>query len=251
MPKVSRINNVEAQAGLKVAQAAEHRGTSRAEIVSNWIMDGIAHGRIRPGEWLSENELAETLNLSRSPVREGLRSLVADGLVEVYPRRGHCVAALDARDVDNIYGARLLIEPEAVRLAVAGGLVESSTEIIYQRLEELREAQNDAGAYFVSNAKLQHEILKSCPNSTLADLTETLWRRSTRFRSIILRLPDQLAQSLANHERLVEACVARDARLAQEVTMHMLVTSRRRLLTELFIDTGGGIGEMISRDVSV
>jgi DNA-binding GntR family transcriptional regulator len=233
-----------------VAQAEEPRALSRTETVVNWLTDAIAHGRLRPGEWLSENELAAILNVSRSPVREALRFLAADGLVEVYPRRGHFVAGLDAHDADNLYRARMLVEGEAVRLAVEAQLSESSIDMIRQLLQHMRESKDEPRAYFDCNLKLHTEIIKSCPNSTLADLTETLWRRSLRFRSIVLRLSGQVAKSLANHERLVAACVAGDAPLAQEVMLDILEDSRQRLLAELFIDTGGGIREMISRDVS-
>ena len=81
------------------------------------VRDGIAQGRLTPGEWLREAALAEGLGLSRTPVREALRVLAAEGLVELVHNRGARVVRWTAEDVEETYRLRALLEGEAASLA--------------------------------------------------------------------------------------------------------------------------------------
>ena len=90
---------------------------SLADRAATILTDEIVAGTLRPGQWVSENELAIRLGVSRSPVREALRALARDGLVSVRPRRGTVIAELSAEDVSELYAARGVVESEMVRLA--------------------------------------------------------------------------------------------------------------------------------------
>jgi DNA-binding GntR family transcriptional regulator len=81
------------------------------------VRDGIAQGRLSPGEWLREGALAEDLGLSRTPVREALRVLAAEGLVELVHNRGARVVRWTAEDIEETYRLRALLEGEAASLA--------------------------------------------------------------------------------------------------------------------------------------
>lgn len=81
------------------------------------VRDGIAQGRLSPGEWLREAALAEGLGLSRTPVREALRVLAAEGLVELVHNRGARVVRWTAEDIAETYRLRALLEGEAAALA--------------------------------------------------------------------------------------------------------------------------------------
>ncbi|MBN9791778.1 GntR family transcriptional regulator [Pseudonocardia sp. TMWB2A] len=83
----------------------------------DWIRDEIAGGSLPPGEWIRETQLAEVLGVSRTPVREALYALAAEGVVEIVHNRGARVSAWTVRDVDEVYRLRALLEGEGARLA--------------------------------------------------------------------------------------------------------------------------------------
>jgi DNA-binding GntR family transcriptional regulator len=91
---------------------------SRTEAVLDAIKHAILAGELRPGQSLVETELAQLLGVSKTPVREALKTLAGAGLVTMSPYRGATVRAIDAASAAAIYDLRLLLEPEAVRRAV-------------------------------------------------------------------------------------------------------------------------------------
>ena len=105
---------------------------SRTEAVLDAIKHAILAGELRPGQGLVETELAQLLGVSKTPVREALKTLAGAGLVTMSPYRGAAVRAIDPASAAAIYDLRLLLEPEAVRRAVQAsavlaGAVQAST----------------------------------------------------------------------------------------------------------------------------
>src|SRR5713226_8186445 len=98
---------------------------SRTEAVLDAIKHAILAGELRPGQSLVETELAQLLGVSKTPVREALKTLAGAGLVTMSPYRGATVRAIDPASAAAIYDLRLLLEPEAVRRAVGGGAPEA------------------------------------------------------------------------------------------------------------------------------
>jgi DNA-binding GntR family transcriptional regulator len=89
------------------------------EVVTTALRDAILSGELRPGERLRQEELADRLRVSRIPLRDALRRLEAEGLVQIGPRRGAQVSSLDRAGVLEIYEIRSALEPELMRRAVA------------------------------------------------------------------------------------------------------------------------------------
>jgi DNA-binding GntR family transcriptional regulator len=100
---------------------------SRTEAVLDAIKHAILAGELRPGQGLVETELAQLLGVSKTPVREALKTLAGAGLVTMSPYRGASVRAIDPASAAAIYDLRLLLEPEAVRRAVLASTVLAST----------------------------------------------------------------------------------------------------------------------------
>jgi len=100
---------------------------SRTEAVLDAIKHAILAGELRPGQGLVETELAQLLGVSKTPVREALKTLAGAGLVTMSPYRGAAVRAIDPASAAAIYDLRLLLEPEAVRRAVQAGAVQART----------------------------------------------------------------------------------------------------------------------------
>lgn len=101
-----------------IIEAAREDNVTAQELVLASVRKAILSGVLGPGARLRQEELADTFGTSRIPVREALRALEYEGLVTSEPHRGFTVTALDADDVEEVYDLRILLESEAVRLAL-------------------------------------------------------------------------------------------------------------------------------------
>src|SRR6187200_2264814 len=118
-------------------QTAEHellpRGRSAAQIAYDYVKERLLDGRFAGGTLLSENEIAQRLGLSRTPVRQAFVQLEAEGLLELYPRRGALVVPISASEADDVLEARLLIEQHAARRAAAAAPAEEMRAAIAEQ----------------------------------------------------------------------------------------------------------------------
>ena len=101
-----------------IIDAARAENVTAQELVLASVRTAILSGVLGPGARLRQEELADVFGTSRIPVREALRALEYEGLVTSEPHRGFTVTGLDADDVEEVYGLRILLESEAVRLAL-------------------------------------------------------------------------------------------------------------------------------------
>ncbi len=219
------------------------RQTTLADKVFDWLTEQLVVGNLRPGQWVSENEVAALLGVSRSPVRDAFRQLAREGILEARRRRGTIVAELNAVDVDNLYKARQLVDAEMARLAV-----EQMTEEDVERLAEVvdftRQAIADGSTpgsrsgVFEATRQLWQFLMDRCPNRTICELVALLWRRSIRMRSIGLALPAGRQELYEFFEQFLAAARAKDADAAGQAMADQQDNARRRLLAEAFIDLG-------------
>jgi DNA-binding GntR family transcriptional regulator len=212
---------------------------SLSDKVFAWLTDQIVAGALRPGQWVSENELAARLGVSRSPVREALRGLAREGIVEVRPRRGTVIAELSAEDADGLYRARELVESEMARLAIENA-TDADVDKIAGIVATLRGAHGDARAHYDATFELWHLLMDICPNRTISDMAATLWRRSIRFRGILLALRESQRDVANFGEALVGLAERRDGEGARRATAELLSRVRTTLLEQVFIYVGDG-----------
>ena len=106
-------------------QTGEHellpRGRSAAQLAYDYVKARLLDGRFAGGTLLSENEIAQRLDVSRTPVRQAFVQLEAEGLLELYPRRGALVVPISPSEADDVLEARMLIEQHAARRAASAG----------------------------------------------------------------------------------------------------------------------------------
>lgn len=208
MPPVPQISARES------GHPAGHKLLSRT--VADWLAQRIISGEEPPGTRLGEVKLAELAGVSRSPVREALRLLAAEGLVELVPRIGALVAEVGLHDVRELYACRMLLEPVATGLAV-----EALEPAGLPALDALRAgmeaavAGDDGHAFLAENVAYFRLLLSHCPNGTMRDLVELTWNRAARYWSIFARLPRYSRGSLAQHKSLHDAVRARDGDAAE------------------------------------
>src|SRR5215475_11209851 len=142
--------------------------TRIVDAVQDAVRDAIFGGTLRAGEALSVPELAHRLNVSRSPVREAVLGLVAQGLAVEQPRRGVVVATIAADDLVAIHEVREFLEAGAARLA-AQRIDSAGVERLQKILAEQQRAvkDHDADGYFRTNAELHRAIALGAVNQRL------------------------------------------------------------------------------------
>jgi DNA-binding GntR family transcriptional regulator len=210
------------------ATPADHKLLSRT--VADWLARQIIEGEVQPGARLTETKVAALAGVSRSPVREALRLLASEGLVEILPRIGAQVAPVGIDDARGLYACRLLLEPASTRLAVEAlepaGLAE---------LELLRAAMEEAAGagpreFLDQNIAYFRALLGHCANPTLRELVELTWNKAVRYWSVFARLPHYGRGSLAQHAVLHEAVRAGDAAAAEAADRAILERALGELL---------------------
>lgn len=198
-----------------MAPASPIRTETRTQRLAADIADAIIAGAFAPGEKLDEQMLADRFGVSRTPVREVLRELAAAGLVEMRPRRGAIVAAVDADRLDALFGAIAELEATCARLSAIG-----MAPIERRRLEALHAAMGEAAArgdeasYAAGNLRFHGLIFEGAHNAVLNEMAAGLRRRLAPFRRPRFDAPGRLARSHAEHAAIVAAIVANDAAAA-------------------------------------
>jgi DNA-binding GntR family transcriptional regulator len=210
------------------ALPAGHQPLSRT--VADWLAQRIVSGESAPGERLTEPRLAELAGVSRSPVREALRILASEGLVEITPRHGAQVARVGARDARELYACRLLLEPRCAYEAV-----EAITPAGVAELDEIRAAMeaaaDDGPRFLAANVAYFRSLAQHCQNALLRDFVELTWSNAQRYWSIFARVGGYSAGSLTVHAALHAAVRDRDPAAAEAADHAILVRARDVLIS--------------------
>jgi len=183
----------------------------------------IVEGELAPGEKLAEKELCEQFGVSRTPLREAMRVLATEGLVQLTPNRGCTVAKLTLADLDEAFPIMGALEALSGELAC-----QHITDAELARLRELHERmvrKYEAGAlrdYFKLNEQIHQLILDAARNPTLSQMQLSLSGRVRRARYMANMSPARWAAAVAEHEKILEALSARDGkRLAVILKEHL------------------------------
>lgn len=190
----------------------------------------IFAGELAPGRFLDEAALCERLAVSRTPLREALKVLVAEGLLRHEPRRGCFVAEITERDVDQIFPVIALLEGRAAFEATerAGTADLAALQVLHQRLREHAEAQR-IGEYYEVNYAIHEAFITLADNRWLAQVTGDLRRILRLARHQTLHVPGRLRQSLVEHLQIFDALTRRDAEGAEQAMRHHLLAQREAL----------------------
>jgi len=182
--------------------------------VRDLLEEAILEGDLKPGERLRAEALAQRFGTSRTPIREALLQLEAQGLVDVEPNRGAVVRSFDRDDLQDLYELRALLEPHAASLAAS-----RISEADIERLAELCEAEDQ----IVANEAFHRIILEAAQSPRLMVAMRAATGIPRTFRSVFWHDEAQREESLMCHRRLVAAFRARDPQLAEAVMrMHIL-----------------------------
>ena len=193
--------------------------TRAVDIVYQSIRGQILSGEQPGGEWLRESDLAATLGVSRTPIREALRRLSAEGLVRHERNRGAQVQSWTFKDLEDVYALRSLVEPWACGLAAAGG--NANVELLSQLADGMDAAvalpNPDFDTLTELNSQFHDAILESAGNERVRSLLGALVQLPFVWRTYAHYTDDELRRSLAHHHELVNALLAGNPVWAESV----------------------------------
>ena len=208
MPASAKLNGSNAVLHLSVAQRL------RALIVE---------GGIAPGQKLNERELAEQLQVSRTPLREALKLLTAEGLVEHLPNRGVIAVQLSADDVAHAFEVMAALEGLSGELACARISDAELAELQALNYEmRAHHARRDLPAYYRLNAQIHRAINRAARNPVLSEVYDRLNARLQALRFSSNFDTEKWDAAVRDHDAMIEALAARDgARLRRILVSHM------------------------------
>ncbi|HUF84881.1 MAG TPA: GntR family transcriptional regulator [Acidimicrobiia bacterium] len=184
---------------------------TRADWVDRRLTEAILTGELAPGERLVAATLAKRWSVSATPLREAFQRLAAQGLVETAPQRGARVAPASARDAEEIYELRLLLEPRALRDSLEHSDEAHRTEIdaAYERFVNPPRG-TDLLAVVDAHREFHATLLARCRSRWLLRFVEQLAEHSQRYQLMSLGQRDGHHDVEAEHQSLRDAVVAGD-----------------------------------------
>ena len=159
---------------------------------------------LEPGSVINERELVERLAIGRTPVREALRRLAQEGLVEVYPRRGMFVTDVDVRRLAQLSEVRAVLEPEAARLA-AERLADTGRAELEELVRELDADELDEQALMALDERIHRAVYRWARNDLLEATLEQYYVLALRIWTIALDRRHELHDAVQEHHALLEA----------------------------------------------
>ncbi|MDQ0338099.1 DNA-binding GntR family transcriptional regulator [Caldalkalibacillus uzonensis] len=191
------------------------------DAVYEQIKSDIIAGVYRPGQRLMETELAQKLQVSRTPVRDAMIRLEQEGLTTIRPHRGIYVRKLSKKDIQDYYQLRAVLEGLGAKLAAVNGTEEDHQELknMLIKMREILDAyqhSQDFKEMALCNNQFHELIFKIGGNQVLAQTQATLANPIALVRSISWFNTKRIAEVWLEHKNIVEAIVARDAELAQK-----------------------------------
>jgi DNA-binding GntR family transcriptional regulator len=217
------IDGAEATAALPRRRANGGRRPNLHETVVARLRDFIVEGALAPGARIAERQLCESLGVSRTPLREALKVLASEGLVELLPNRGARVARLDERDVEDMFQVMGALEALAGTLACAQMTEGELAEIAALHYEMLAQyTRRKLPEYFRLNQAIHAAIVAAARNPILAATYQSLAGRIRRARYLANLSEERWRNAVEEHEAILQALQARDgARLARLLEDHL------------------------------
>jgi DNA-binding GntR family transcriptional regulator len=204
------------------------------EQVAQRLRQMLVENRIPPGAKLNERELSELLSVSRTPLREAIRMLAAEGLVELLPHRGAIAVELTEADVLNTFEVMAGLEAQSGELAAQRITDQELAEIQAMHFEMMAAyTRRDLPAYYRINMRIHHAINAAAKNPVLEAVYNQVNARlqALRFRSN--QDGAKWKRAVKEHEKMVEALAARDGAAMRDVLLAHLRNKRDVVLAQM------------------
>lgn len=214
----------------RAARAPVH--LTKTQVALETLRESIRSGDMTPGERLRVDDLTVTLNMSPTPIREALRLLQADGLIEFKPHHEIVIAPVSSVRTAEIYQLRARLEPYAVELAVPRMGEEQLARLrtVHERVSKaVRSGRGSTVSE--SNGEWHWTIYNQCGSQYLIDFIQRLWD-AFPWRTI-WAISGRSEQSLADHDAIMEAISRHDAQLAAERMREHVLSGVDTLISRL------------------
>ncbi|MED4601038.1 GntR family transcriptional regulator [Paenibacillus validus] len=200
----------------KEAMVNHDQGNSRFIVVYETLKKKIMEGELPSNTPLVEEKLAKEFQMSRTPIREAIRHLVQDGLVEFFPRRGALVKEITVKDLEDIFTVREALEGISARIA-ASVITEQKIILLHEALKKAdQELENgDKDQSFELGNTLHEIVLDVANNNKILTIVSDFKNQIQRFHYFSYHIPGRLELSNKEHWEIFEAIQAGDGELAE------------------------------------
>ncbi len=223
---------------------AFERPATLRERVESYLRELIMQGGLLPGQRLREQALCEQLQVSRATLREALRTLEAERLINIQPHRGPVVASMSVKAANDLYAMRALLEGYAAR-EFAKQADNASLKALKQAFKQLQQLSGTADKVALLEAKqvFYDVLLRGCDNDVVAEILPSLLTRINLLRATSFSRADRTPESLQEIAQIVQAIEFRDAagaeraarkhiKQAQKAAIEVLCTQKQQTESE-------------------
>ncbi|MDF2593314.1 MAG: transcriptional regulator, GntR family [Clostridia bacterium] len=200
------------------------------EIVFETIRNAIISGDLKPGERVMEVQMAESLGVSRTPVREAIRKLELEGLIIMLPRKGAYVADLSVKDLTEVMEIRASLEGLAAGLASIRMDANEIEELEIYALEFHKSIDEDIDELIHKDFEFHDAIFRASRNERLIQLNNNLIEQVQRFREIYHKKVNKSKETSREHYAIVEAISNRDVDKAEKLARVHIENAEKSIL---------------------
>lgn len=215
---------------IHVGPSDAHRYRTASEFAYAQLRGRIVRCELKPGERIDQDAEAARLNVSRMPIREALRRLSSDGLVEILPHRGAMVRPMNLADLEDLYVLRISLEGLAGRLGCEQ-LSEQSLSVMEGLMPIMGDIVDNGNPdqWLDADWQFHSSLYESTGHTRLVRFIHMLREEATRYRRLGFLIPDELRLSLRGHEDILAACRARDSEEVERLIVASLEQSRDKI----------------------
>ncbi len=191
----------------------------RGRVFFNKIREDILKGRYKHNEPLKETQISRELGVSRTPVREAIRQLELEGLVTIIPNKGAVVAGIDAKDIQDIYEIRSLIEGLSAKWAT-GNINEEQLELLEEivYLSEFHYKKGHIDQLYELDTKFHEVLYQASKSKILRHVLSDFHHYVQRIRRASISSDERAKKSVEEHKAIVEAIKLGDEKKVEELT---------------------------------
>jgi DNA-binding GntR family transcriptional regulator len=204
------------------------------EVIFNTLREAIIVGELKPGERLMEVQLADKMGVSRTPVREAIRKLELEGLVEMLPRKGAHVADLSVKDIMDVLEVRATLDGLATRLSATRITDEEIKELRHQLAQFINYVEKDNLQGSIKKDVEFHDIIyHSSRNEKLIQISNNLREQVQRFRVIYIKDYSSSRELIREHTEILEAIASRDPAAAMECAQRHIKNQEETIIRSI------------------
>lgn len=204
------------------------------EVIFNTLREAIIVGELKPGERLMEVQLADKMGVSRTPVREAIRKLELEGLVEMLPRKGAHVADLSVKDIMDVLEVRATLDGLATRLSASRITDEEIKELRHLLAQFINYVEKDNLQGSIKKDVEFHDIIyRSSRNEKLIQISNNLREQVQRFRVIYIKDYSSSRELIREHTEILEAIASRDPVAAMDCAQRHIKNQEETIIRSI------------------